>query len=101
MAKKIISEKTLEAGLVIQVTQMGGWCIKQTAQYHRGLPDRLVLMPQGKTYFAEIKTTGRKPTALQAMTHTLLRDLGYPVAVIDSKETLDAFVASLKRDQAL
>lgn len=82
------SEKTLEARLRKEVEARGGMALKLGSQNHRGLPDRLVLMPGGNTYFAEIKTTGKKPTELQRHCHEQLRSLGFDVFVIDSTPTL-------------
>ena len=98
---KAESEKTLERRLAAEVRRLGGMAVKQTAQYHRGLPDRIVLMPHGLTYFAELKSTGRKPTKLQDDTMAELRRLGFPAAVIDGTEGLDAFLSLLRRDQMI
>ena len=98
---KAESEKTLERRLVAEVRRLGGMAVKQTAQYHRGLPDRIVLMPHGLAYFAELKSTGRKPTDLQRTTIAELRGLGFTAAVIDGTEGLDAFLSLLRREQMI
>lgn len=98
---KAESEKTLERRLAAEVRRLGGMAVKQTAQYHRGIPDRLVLMPHGLTYFAELKSTGRKPTKLQDDTMAELRRLGFPAVAIDGTEGLDAFLSLLRRDQMI
>lgn len=89
------SEKALEAELRERCKALGWLCIKLTSQYQRGLPDRLILMPGGRVCFAEIKTTGKKPTALQRMTHERLRALGYRVEVVDTTESLDNLIVEL------
>lgn len=71
--------------------------MKLSAQMHRGLPDRLILMPGGLAFFAEIKTTGKKPTRLQQHCHALLRGLGFNVFVIDSTESLEFALACIDR----
>jgi len=53
-----------------------------------GLPDRLVLLPGRVLFFAELKSTGKKPTLLQKKTHERLRLLGFDVYVIDTLELL-------------
>ena len=45
-------------------------------------------MPGGKAFFVEVKTTGKKPTKLQAAVHRILRELGFQVFVVDSEQTL-------------
>ena len=89
------SEKVLEAELRERCKTLGWMCIKLTSQYQRGLPDRLILMPGGRVCFAEIKTTGKKPTALQRVTHERLRALGYRVEVVDTTERLDNLIVEL------
>ncbi len=89
------SEKALEAELRERCKALGWMCIKLTSQYQRGLPDRLILMPGGRACFVEIKTTGKKPTALQRVTHERLRALGYRVEVVDTTERLDNLIVEL------
>lgn len=89
------SEKVLEAELRERCKALGWMCIKLTSQYQRGLPDRLILMPGGRVCFVEIKTTGKKPTALQKLTHERLRALGYRVEVVDTTESLDNLIVEL------
>ena len=89
------AEKVLEAELRERCKALGWMCIKLTSQYQRGLPDRLILMPGGRVCFVEIKTTGKKPTALQKLTHERLRALGCRVEVVDTTESLDNLIVEL------
>jgi hypothetical protein len=91
------SEKTLEASFRKEIEALGGMALKLSSQLHRGLPDRLVLMPGGLAFFAEIKTTGERPTKLQKHCHAQLRELGFQVYVIDSTESLEMAVALIDR----
>ena len=93
----VTSEKVLEAGFRKEIEALGGMALKLSSQLHRGLPDRLVLMPGGLAFFAEIKTTGKKPTGLQKHCHDQLRDLGFEVYVIDSTASLEKAVALINR----
>lgn len=92
---KIYSEKYLERQLVRQVTALGGACIKLTSQYHRGLPDRLILMPGAYTCFAEVKTTGKRRSALQQITCAELEALGFNVYVVDDKVSVQDLIQNL------
>ena len=85
------SEKTLEARLVAGVKLRGGMTVKLTSQFHRGLPDRLVLLPFHTACFVELKSTGKKRTALQELAGEQLEALGFRVFVIDSSELLYDF----------
>lgn len=93
------SEKTLEKKLREQVKKRGGLALKLLSQLHRGLPDRIVLLPHGVLYFVELKTTGKNPTELQAHCHEQLRRLGFNVVVIDSNQKLADFLAVVDFEQ--
>ena len=97
--RPVESEKALEARLRREVNDRGGMAIKLLSQLHRGLPDRLVLMPGGHVYFVETKSTGEKPTRLQKHCHNQLRKLGFDVWVIDNTESLDRFLSWLDDDR--
>lgn len=86
------SEKLIERKLVDAVRAKGGICVKFYSAYQRGVPDRIVLMPQGRVYFVELKSTGKKPTKLQELFIGKLRSLGFIVEVIDTIEKLTEFV---------
>lgn len=86
------SEKLIERKLVDAVKAKGGICVKFYSAYQRGVPDRIVLMPQGRVYFVELKSTGKKPTKLQELFIGKLRSLGFIVEVIDTIEELTEFV---------
>jgi hypothetical protein len=94
------SEKALEARLRKEVEKRGGMAIKLSSQMHRGLPDRMVLLPHAVQYFVELKTTGKKPTHLQTHCHEQLRALHFPVLVIDSTKALEDFLVIADFEQA-
>lgn len=85
------SEKRLEADLVEGCRRRGGMAVKLTSQFHRGLPDRLVLLPFRTVCFVELKSTGEKRTALQEVAARQLEDLGLRVFVVDCSEALWEF----------
>lgn len=82
------SEKLIEKTLNAEVAKMRGWSLKLPCVYVSGLPDRMVLLPGGVVFFAEIKSTGKKPTPIQKLVHEKIRRLGFSVYVIDSLEQL-------------
>ena len=93
------SEKALEARLVREIEVRGGMALKYTSQYHRGIPDRIIFMPHGRTYFVELKSTGKKPTKLQDYAMRRIGGLGFFVTVIDNGKDLDAFIKQVEQDQ--
>lgn len=93
------SEKTLEARLVREIEARGGMALKYTSQFHRGIPDRIILMPYGRTYFVELKSTCQKPTKLQQHAIERITALGYFAAVVDSTEGLERLLLTIDKDQ--
>lgn len=82
-------EKLLERKLRAAIEEKGGMCLKLSAQYFTGLPDRLCLLPGGQAFFVELKGKGVKPTPRQAYVHQQLRKLGFTVFVADTNDKLD------------
>lgn len=91
-----MNEKLIERKLREGVKALGGLALKFSSPYHRGIPDRIVLMPGGRISFAEIKTTGKKPTLLQEKAITELRVMGFKAEVVDSQETLNKFLKEVE-----
>lgn len=91
------SEKKLEADLVEGIKRRGGMAVKLTSQFHRGLPDRLVLLPYRTICFVELKSTGETRTTLQEVAATQLEALGFRVFVIDSSELLWEFFCKMDK----
>ena len=77
-------ERTLERKLVEAVTRTGGLALKFVSPGMSGVPDRLLLFPEGKIAFVEMKAPSKHPTKLQRLRHDQLRDLGFRVYVVDS-----------------
>lgn len=58
-------EKTIEQKLIKAVKNAGGIAPKLVSPGFDGMPDRMVLMPEGKFGFVEVKAPGKKPRPLQ------------------------------------
>ena len=95
------SEKTLEARLVREIEARGGMALKYTSQFHRGIPDRICLLPHGLVFFVELKSTGQKPTKLQQHAMDQLEKLGFSTRVVDSAESLDRILRTLDQAEKL
>lgn len=90
-------ESDLERRLVQAVEGIGGRASKWTSPGSRGVPDRIVILPQGRVAFVETKAPGKKPEPLQKYWARILRGLGHKVYVIDSLEGIDKFITEVKR----
>ena len=97
--KEIISEKDLERTFSEKLNRTKKvWVIKLLSTFIKGLPDRMILCQGGYVGFAEIKTTGKKPTKIQTYIHEKIRALGFKVFVIDDLESRDAAISFFLRN---
>jgi hypothetical protein len=87
-------ENVIEAYLRDRVKTIGGKAYKFISPGNSGVPDRLVLLPGGKSIFIELKASGKVPTTIQIQQHRKIRALGFTVLIIDSKEKVDEFIRS-------
>jgi hypothetical protein len=90
-------EKYYEIKLRKKVGDKGGLALKFSSNYFTGVPDRIVLMPGGKIFFAEIKDDGLKPTPRQDVVIELLRKMGFDVSVINSNDSLFDFLQKIEK----
>jgi hypothetical protein len=90
-----MTEKTIEQKLTLAVKKHGGIAPKFVSPGFDGMPDRLVILPDGVIAFAELKAPGKKPRPLQLARHRLLRSLGVRVYVIDSEEQIGGMLHEL------
>lgn len=77
-------EKRIEQKLMMEVRRCGGMALKFVSPSYSGMPDRLILLPDGKVAFVEVKAPGKKPRPLQIKRHEMLRKLGFRVFVLDA-----------------
>ena len=87
-----MKEIDIERKLVNKIKLKSGLCLKFVSPSFTGVPDRIVLMPNGIIYFVETKAPGGKPRPRQAYVHKQLRNLGFKVIVIDSLDNLNSFL---------
>ena len=81
-------EKTIEQKLREAVKKRGGIAPKFVSPSFYGMPDRIILLPQGRMAFVEVKAPGEKPRPLQLAKHEALKRLGFRVYVLDSEEQI-------------
>lgn len=91
-------EKTIEQKFAAAVRAKGGIALKLASPGFDGMPDRLVLLPDGKCGFAEVKAPGRKPRPLQEARIRLLRNLGFKVFVLDDEGQIAHILSEIGGD---
>jgi hypothetical protein len=69
-------EKDVERRLVKGVEALGGKAYKFVSPAHRGVADRLVVLPGGRVWFVEVKTDNGKLSPLQEVFRKEINDMG-------------------------
>lgn len=85
-------EKEIENDLINKAKKRGGIALKFTSPGYDGVPDRLVLLPNSKMGFVEVKAPGKKPRALQIARMQMLRSLGFKAYVLDDKKDTEVIL---------
>ena len=83
-------ESTVERHLREEAKKRKGMALKFVSPGMNGVPDRIVLMPDGKMAFVELKAPGKKPRPLQ------LERLGFPVYVVDNIEQIGGILDEIQ-----
>lgn len=92
-----MKEYAIEKYLKSEVQRRHGFCLKFISPGMAGVPDRIVLLPNGKIGFAELKAPGKKPRRMQRVVIRQLYLLGCRVAVLDNFKSVEGFIRSLMR----
>lgn len=88
------SEKSIEEYLRSRSKQLGWIPLKYHNAVSTGFPDRIVLMPDCRCFWVELKSKGKNPTKLQSHRITCMRELGQRVYICDSRDSVDMAIAA-------
>ncbi len=89
-------EKTVEAYLRNRVKAAGGLALKLVCPGWTGVPDRLILLPGARVYFAETKDLGKDPEAEAALCAWAVSGFGLRRLLCrNSKPAVDAMMAAI------
>lgn len=89
-------ESTIESRFRQEAKARGGVALKFVSPGCNGVPDRLVLMPNGKIAFVELKATGKTPRALQLKRKRQIEALGFRVYVVDATEQIGGILDEIQ-----
>ena len=84
-----VSEKAIERYLVDAVKSAGGIALKYSNSNKVGFPDRVAIMPAGRTIWFELKSKGQQPSKIQRIRFADMARIGHKVYVCDSKESIN------------
>lgn len=84
-------EAEVERAFVREGEALGAMVLKFTSPGCAGVPDRIVLFPDGTSVFVELKAPGKSPRLLQQRVFARFERMGHPVFVIDSEPAAREF----------
>lgn len=87
-------ESTIEKYFVAQVKAIGGMAYKFTSPAHRGVADRIVCLPDGQTWFVELKAPNGRLSELQKIFAEDMARMNQKYACIWNKEQVNEFIAN-------
>jgi ribosomal protein S6 len=91
-------ESEVERHFKWAVERLGGKTYKFTSPGRKGVADRIACLPDGSTWFVELKTKGGKLSELQKIFAAEVVALNQHYACLWTKEQVDAFAKTLSRD---
>jgi hypothetical protein len=92
-----LRESEIERYLVWHVEMKNGRAYKFKSPSQRGVADRLICLPDGTTWFIELKAPRGRLAPLQKLFAQEMTRLGQRYACLWSKEMVDEWVKSITR----
>ena len=84
-----MKESEVELYFVWAVMSLGGMTYKFKSPNQRGVADRIACLPNGDTWFVELKTKGGRLSELQKLFAKNMEKLNQKYAVLWNKEQID------------
>ena len=88
-----MNESEVERHFVWTVERLGGKTYKFTSPGRKGVADRIACLPDGSTWFVELKTKGGRLSPLQKMFAADMAALNQKYACLWTKEQVNEFAA--------
>ena len=88
-------ERDIERKLVVETVRRRGVALKFVSPGCIGVPDRIVMLPDGKMGFVELKAPGKKPRPIQVRRIQQMRKMGFKVFVIDGAEQIGSVLDAI------
>lgn len=87
-----MKESQIEARMVREVRRRGGLCFKFVSPGNPGVPDRIVITPQGRVVFVELKTEVGRLASIQKWQLEEMRHRCADVRVVKGLEQVNALL---------
>ena len=88
-------ESEIEQHLIWHVKRLGGKAYKFTSPSNRGVADRVICLPDGSTWFVEVKAPRGRLSKLQEIFASEMAALNQNYACLWSKEMIDKWIQEL------
>jgi hypothetical protein len=92
-----MKEKIVENHFVWAVERAGGKTYKFTSPGRKGVADRIACLPDGSTWFVELKTKGGRLSVLQKMFMSDMALLNQNYACLWTTEQIDEFIKTISK----
>ena len=89
-------EKRIESALVRAVKEKHGLALKLVSPGFDGVPDRLILLGNGRIGFVELKAPGQKMRPLQEKRKRQLEALGFLVFCVDGIDQIEEVLHAIQ-----
>lgn len=96
-----MKESQIESRLVRLVREQGGLCYKFISPSNPGVPDRIVITPDGRVYFVELKTEIGRLAKIQKWQVSEMRKRKANVRVLRGLNEVKAFVREVFEDGSI
>ena len=87
-----MTESQIESRLVKMVRERGGLCYKFVSPGNPGVPDRIIITPQGRTVYVELKTEYGRLASIQRWQHEQMAARGIEVRIVRGLDQVKALV---------
>jgi hypothetical protein len=92
-----MKEKIVENHFIWAVERIGGKTYKFTSPGRKGVADRIACLPDGSTWFVELKTKGGRLSVLQKMFMSDMTLLNQNYTCLWTIEQIDEFIKTLPK----
>lgn len=87
-------EKDIECRMAQKIKKTGGLCYKFVSPNNPGVPDRIVITPDGRTIYVELKTETGRLSSIQKHQIEKIRKCGADVRVLYGWQDVKDFIES-------
>ena len=94
-----MKESAVEAKLVAGVKALGGLAYKFVSPGNVGVPDRILVFPDGTVWFVELKADGGRLSKMQSHQLALLVNGGANATVLTGPPEVNAFLLERKLER--